>query len=443
MLIAAAATADGRIAVAGPPPRASDARSSEASTDSLTFDYLSGGVHVIQRLTPGNDVVVVRLCLLGGVMELTPTTAGVEELALRASQYGSARYPGDKSRAAFSRTGSIWQVGSGTDWSTVGFAGITEGFDSTWAVFADRIVQPSLDSGSIALVRARMTKEVRLKTLTPEFVAHVTADSIMFVGHPYGLQPAGTESSLAGLTPDVVRGYVRSHFVTSRMLLVVVGNIPRARLERLVASTLGTLPPGSYVRILPPDAPHHPTSLAIIGRPSATNYILGYFIGPSVASRDYLPFELATTLLSSRISSAIRGRTGLSYAAGAPYEGREISVGGVYASSSLPGLVFALMRQQLDLSKTQQIPGWALQNYEKAFRAEFLQENETNESQAGALLRAQIYYSDYREAGVELKRLREVGPDDVMRAAKTYMRDIQFVYVGDTTLVRATFIRSM
>ena len=444
LLSVVAEATGGGIAVAASAPRApGDSLGVATPTDSLTFDYVANGVHVIQRLTPGNDVVAVRLCLLGGVMELTAATAGVEELAIRAGQYGSARYPGAKSRAAFARTGSRSQNASSTDWSTAGFTGIAERFDSTWAAFADRIVAPTLDSASVSLVRSQMLRELRLRTLSPEAVAHVVADSVTFAGHPYGLQPSGTESSLTGLTPEVVRGYVRSHFVTSRMLLVVVGNIPRSRLEPVVTSTLGTLPAGSYVRVLPPDAPHHPTSLTIVGRPSATNYILGYFIGPTVASRDYVPFEVATTLLSGRLSSTVRAKTGLSYAAGAPYEGREISVGGVYASTSLPALVFALMRQALDTSKVILYPGFVLRDYEKHFRGVFLMQNETNESQAAALVRAQIYYSDYREAGTELKRLREVGPDDVLRAAKTYMRDIQFVYVGDTTQVRATFVHSM
>ena len=115
--------------------RPSDGR----SVDSNTFDYTSGGVHVIQRLTPGNDVVALRLYLLGGVLQLTPATAGVEELALRTLPYGSARYPGPASRRAFARTGSQWHENSGSDWSTVGFVSITDRFDSAWAVFGDRI----------------------------------------------------------------------------------------------------------------------------------------------------------------------------------------------------------------------------------------------------------------------------------------------------------------
>ena len=42
-----------------------------------------------------------------------------------------------------------------------------------------------------------------------------------------------------------------------------------------------------------------------------------------------------------------------------------------------------------------------------------------------------------------MKRLSEVNPDNVVRAARTYMRDIQFVYVGDTLQIRHDFVRGM
>jgi len=59
------------------------------------------------------------------------------------------------------------------------------------------------------------------------------------------------------------------------------------------------------------------------------------------------------------------------------------------------------------------------------------------------LARAQILFGDYRKASSELERLCDVTPNQVVRVAKTYMRDIQFVYVGDTARVRSEWVRSM
>lgn len=411
--------------------------------DSLTVAYTVAGVHVIQRLTPANDVVAVDLYLDGGVQQLTASTAGIEELALRTSVYGSAHYPGTTSRQALGRTGSEWTLDPETDWTMVGFRGVTDQFDSSWAVFADRIVHPTLDSASLALVRDRMVREARLRMLDPEGVAHYIADSLAFEGHPYALNPAGTESSLTSLSSEIVRRYVSDEFVTSRLLLVVVGNIPRPRLEPLVAATLGTLPAGAYHWSIPPDVPRRPSSLTFVPRVTHTNYIVGYFAGPSIASRDYPAFRIATAILSSRLSSAIRYDADLSYSAGAPYQGRAIASGGLYASTTTPMLVMALMRQQLDSMKKAEYGAYALSEFARGYRSDYLLLNESNQSQAALLAHAQLLQGDYHRASAELDVLEHVSPVEVTRVTKTYMRDIQFVYVGDTTRVRRTWVKSM
>ncbi|HWZ59919.1 MAG TPA: insulinase family protein [Gemmatimonadaceae bacterium] len=411
------------------------------AADTVTLDYTVGGVHVLQRVTPGNDIVAVDLYLVGGVQQLTPATAGLEALALKAAQYGTARYPGAAARHALTRTGSEWVVDPETDWTMVGFRGVADQFDSSWVAFADRIVHPTLDSDAVALARERLIRESRLHGMSPEAVAWETADSLAFEGHPYALNPSGTEASLTHLTPDAVRRYVHDHFVTSRMLLVVVGNIPRARLEALVAATLGTLPPGQYAWAPPAEVPRHPSSLAMVSRISPTNYLVGYYTGPSVRSPDYAAFELATELLSARVSTAVRYRLSLSYAAGAPYQGRGISSGALYASTPQPSLVLGVMRQQLDSVRQDRLPSWVMRDFVKEFTLDHLMDQESNEAQAAALARAQLYFGDYRQADAQLDILRRVKPGDLPRVAKLYMHDFHFVYVGDTTHMRRDWVK--
>jgi zinc protease len=430
-------TRTGGLLAARPLPRVT------APADTATLDYIVSGVHVIQRLTPATEVVAAQLYLQGGVQQVTASTAGIEEMALRTSDYGTRQFPATNSRRAFARTGSQWLLDPSTDWTMVGFVGVIDQFDSSWSVFADRITHPIYDSAGMTVVRQQMVREARLRSITPDGIAHHIADSMTFAGHPYALNPSGTEASLATLTAAAVRRYVTDEFVTSRMLLVVVGNISRQHLEPLVASSLGTLPAGSYVWSPPMAVPRHPSSMALVPRNIATNYILGYFAGPAVESPDYPAFQLATELLSARIQDAVRYRSSLSYAAFAPFVGRAIAAGGIYASTAAPVAVVGIMREQVAAMKNEPIPGAALDQLVKQSVNAFIVENETNTSQASALARAQLLQGDYHRAGARLDALRHVSPDDVSRVAQTYMRDIQFVYVGDTTQVRREWVNSM
>ena len=153
----------------------------------------------------------------------------------------------------------------------------------------------------------------------PDERIHVIAMQAMFPDHPYSLDPEGTEASLRGITAEQVRAYARDQLVTSRMLLVIVGNVERAHAESLVAATLGRLPHGDYQWTLPPPPPKIASRWLVEHRLIPTNYILCYFAGPPPTERSYWSFRVATALLSSQLHYQVRVQRSLSYAAYAPF----------------------------------------------------------------------------------------------------------------------------
>jgi zinc protease len=406
------------------------------SVDSVTAGYTVGGLHVIQRRSYVNDIVAVDLYLLGGAQQLTPATAGIEVLALRAAEYGTARYPDRESLRAMMRTGSTFIIEPTSDWTLVGFRGLADQFDSSWAVFADRVVHPTLDSSAVAVAQRRMILAARARDISPDGALVMLADSVAFAGQPYGLEVTGTEASLATLTPAALQRYVRDQFVTSRMLLVVVGSVSRATVESAVARTLGDLPRGRYVWHPPaPAPPRRSQSLTRVERRTSTNYLLGYFQGPPITSPDYPAFELATNLLGARLSNAIRGQRSLSYDARAPFLGRAIAAGGVYVSTPDPAQVLPIVRGVLDTLRTTTLRWLSMDNFVREFVTLYLADNESSAAQAGSLAAAQIYYGDYRKASAAMALLRAVNPYQVKAAAQKYIQNIPFVYLGDTAIL--------
>ena len=60
----------------------------------------------------------------------------------------------------------------------------------------------------------------------------------------------------------------------------------------------------------------------------------------------------------------------------------------------------------------------------------YLQE-EASAAQAGGLAQAELIGGGWRQSSEALQRIRAVTPADVKRVANTYMRNLQFVVVGD------------
>ena len=414
--------------------------------DSTTTSFRVGGLHVIHRANFATDVVAAQLYLLGGTRQLTPATQGIEALLLRAAEYGTAGYPGEASRAAWSATGSDLGTWTGTDWTRYAFQGIRSEFDSSWSVFADRVLRPTLSERAVTVARARLVAQLRQRRQSPDGLAFVLIDSLAYAGHPYALRPEGTEASLAALDSAALARYHRSQMVTSRMVLVVVGGIDRGAVERAVASTLGRLPAGAYEWSLPPApvaaAPTRASGAPVtfVPRPAATNYVVGLFHGPPAAAPDAPAFRLATALLSSRIAMAVREQRGLSYAAYAPYMDRGVTAGGIYASTTAPGAVLQAIRAQLDSLRKESYLGMQMRFFTQQFVTEYIGSNMTSADQAEALARAQLYLGDYRRATREMDELRAVNGNDVRIAARKYLTRPQFLFLGDTTRVaRAAF----
>jgi zinc protease len=398
--------------------------------DTATSDFEVNGLHVILRRNTATDVIAANLFLLGGVQQLTPETQGTEAVLLAASGKGSRKFPGPKVRQEISRLGSEITIGASEDFSTYGMKAIRSTFDSTWAIYADRLLSPTLAAADVELIKSQMITGLRQIDISPDALLNRLADSVTFIGHPYGLATEGTEQSLARMTPVHLREYMQRTFVTSRMLLVVVGNVDRPKIEQLVRTTIATLPRGDYVWKAPP---------TLVGKKAVvlrsanlpTNYLAGYYAGPPATSDDYNALRVAAAILSGRFFTEIRSKRNLSYAADAPFLERAIATGGVYVTTVDPNASLQIMRAEINRLQSELIDRDGLDRLVEQFITEYFLKNETNADQATFLARAAIYQGDYRAADRFVTELRRVRPDDIRKAARLYIRNFSFAYVGD------------
>jgi zinc protease len=329
------------------------------------------------------------------------------------------------------KLGSEIVVAPSADWTMFGIRSSTEVFDSTWAIFADRVIHPTLAKSEIGVVKAQYLSGIRQRRDDPDALADLLADSITFVGHPYAVSVGGNEQSIQAVDSAALRDYQRTQFVTSRMLLVVVGNIDRAHIERLVNKSIGQLPRGSYGWTAPPRVPESPTAIVFARRQLPTNYILGYYSGPLANGEDYQALRVATSVLTGRMFAEIRTRQNLTYDVHAPFVDRAATLGGLYVTTVSPDTALRLMRAAIvDLQQGMLDPA-GLKQLEEQFITEYFLDNETNAAQADFLARSQLYGGDYREADRFVDELKSVTPEAVQRVARKYMKGFRFAYVGD------------
>lgn len=403
---------------------------------SLTTSFDVSGVHVILRQNDANNVVAANLYLLGGARQVTEATAGIEPILLDVSERGTQRYPKNALRRAMSKLGSEIVVAPSADWTMFGIRSSTEVFDSTWAIFADRVMRPTLAKSEITVVKAQYLSGIRQRRDDPDALADYLADSITYVGHPYAVEVGGNEKSIQAIDSATLRDYQRQQFVTSRMLLVIVGNVDRAHIERLVSQSIGQLPRGTYAWSAPPRVPESPTAVVVERRQLPTNYILGYYSGPLAKGVDYQALRVATSVLTGRMFAEIRTRQNLTYDVHAPFVDRAATVGGLYVSTASPDTTLKLMRAAIVDLQQGMLDPVGLKQLEEQFITEYFLDNETNAAQADFLARSQLYGGDYREAERFVDELKNITPEDVQRVARKYMKGFRFAYVGDPSKLK-------
>jgi len=419
------------LCAASAPAQARQGSAPATGPDTGTIAYDVDGIRVIQRHTGSGDIVVANLYLLGGVRQITAANAGIELLLLEASERGTRTYSRDRLRRSMAQLGTTITTHVGADWSAIGLRATRSTLDSTWSILASRITEPRLDSSEVGLIKRQLIAAVGQREDSPDAQVEFVADSFAFYGHPYQLPPSGTVASLSGLTVDALRKYQQSQVVKARMLLVVVGNVGRAQIERLVRGSLAKLPAGTYRWTLPDTLPRWKSGAVTINRSLPTNYILGLYPGPRADSPDYHALRIASAILAGQLFSEVRSRRNLTYAVDAPFIERAVSAGGLYVTTVDPGTTLDVMRQELNDLQTGTVDPKALERLILQFITQYFLDNETGAQQADFLARAELFYGDFRRAARFVDELRAITPLDIQRAALMYMRDVRFVYIGD------------
>ncbi|HSU25601.1 MAG TPA: pitrilysin family protein [Pyrinomonadaceae bacterium] len=434
--ILAAAFAALIIATAGYTQQVTTPDISAQAASVTEFDV--NGLKVILRRRASAPTVAVGLFLRGGVRNLTDKTAGLESLMLTSAIEAGQSYPRQAVRRELARTGSTLSASAGSDFSVVSLASTRENFDRTWKLFADVTMKPLFDAADVNRVRDQMISSLREQETVPDSALDNLEDKVIYAGHPYSVDPTGTPETLTAITPAQLRDYHKKVMETSRLLLVVVGDVDAADLKARIASTLGTLPKGTYTETALPPLDFSKPSLDVVSRQLPTNYIKGDFAAPSLNSPDYYPMRVAMSILATRIFQEVRVKRQLSYAPNADMDNMGANTANIYVTAVDANQAVDVMLKEIQRIKGESINDEELSGAAGEFLTNYYLKQQTNAAQAGDLARYELIGGGWRNSFQFLNHIREVTPDAVRASANKYMKNIRFVVIGDPAAINKT-----
>ncbi|MBI3790670.1 MAG: insulinase family protein, partial [Gemmatimonadetes bacterium] len=164
--------------------------------------------------------------------------------------------------------------------------------------------------------------------------------------------------------------------------------------------------------------------------------------GPPPTSKDYQALRIAASVLSGQLDGELRQRRNLTYAVNAPFREGGVSSAGLYITTIAPNTALDVMRREIQVLQRELLNPEALAELVQQFLVRWYRSNETNAEQANQLARAALYNGDWHAADHLIDDLRQVTPVDVQRAARTWLKNVRFAYVGDPSkIARAAALR--
>ncbi|HYH86588.1 MAG TPA: pitrilysin family protein [Pyrinomonadaceae bacterium] len=389
------------------------------------------GLKVLVKRRLGSQTVVTGLFLRGGSRNLTAENAGVEALMLDVATEASENFPRERFRRELSRIGTSISYGVNYDYSGFVMGSTRKHFDRSWEIFTDAALRPSFTPDDFQRVKGRTLASLSDNEDTPDSYLQELQSRVAYAGHPYMNEPRGSVASVTRLTVEDVKRYHKQAMQTSRLLLVVVGDVDPQEIRRKVESSLGKLPRGDYKPSpLPPLSFSAPT-LAVTQRAIPTNYVQGVFAAPPLTSADIYPMRIASSILQNRVYLEVRVRRNLSYAPDAFLRDQGANTGGIYVTAVDANQAVRVMLSEIARLQREPISANELTATTQSFLTRHYLGQETNAAQGGELAQYELIGGGWRNSSVFLERLRAVTPEEVQRVANTYMRNLQFVVIGD------------
>ncbi len=412
-------------------------RSVVANQAALVSEFEVNGLKVLVKRREGSLTVAAGLFIRGGSRNITAENAGVESLMLDAATEASASFPRTRMRDETSRMGTVISSSSNYDYSVLSLRCTRPNFDRSWQIFVDVALRPTFVKEDVALVQERMIASLRDDSDNPDSFLQRLHERVAYASHPYLNAMEGTVESVSKLTPEDLRLYHRKTLETSRLLLVIVGDLDVAKVRSLIGDSFAKLPPGSYRAEPVPQLAFDKSSVEVTSRSLPTNYVQGYFTAPAPNSPDIYPMRIASSLLRDRVFLEVRSKRNLSYAPDAFLRNQGANIGGIYVTAVDANQSVQVMLDEITRLQKEPVSNEDIQAVVAQYLTSYYIGQETNAAQAGELAQFELIGGGWRNSVGVIENLSTVTPAAVQRVAQKYMRNIRFVVLGNPRSIDA------
>ena len=394
-----------------------------------TIYKLANGMKVVIREDHFAPVVAEQVWVQAGGADETPIEAGIAHVHEHMLFKGTARRGvGEIASAVESSGGSInaWTSWDQTVYHLVlasRFAG--EGID----ILADAAQNSAFDPGELSKELGVVLEEWKRGQDSPSNRVYDAMFETAYTAHPYKRPVIGTESSIKGLTRELITSFYKRYYAPSNMTLIVVGDVDADAMTRQIQAKFGSFADHNVARpkraVEPPQKePRFSGSTMDV---QEAQLALGFHI-PDANHKDTPALDVLAHILgggeSSRVYRRLVAENPLATSAGTfaytpPDPGLFLATAS-YEAADEKKVLDALIEET---AKIRDFPVTAeeLERARTNLESDFVFRSQTVQGQSRELGYAIVVHKDPDYATKYIKALHEVTAADVQRVARKYL----------------------
>jgi predicted Zn-dependent peptidase len=401
------------------------------------YEMTVNGVKVIVQPS-GNEIVEILTVFKGGVQNYPANKAGIESLAITAlTECGTKKDSKNSFKDKLDKVSAEINGSAGMDFSTITLNCINSDLDQVWPLYVDALTIPAFDTGEFKRIKQDAISRLKSQASQPDFAISKLAKETAFKGKDYAKSPTGEESTVDPLTAAETHEYYSSILTRKRMLIVVVAELDRATIEKKIKELTSMIPDGSEIKLSRYNYAPAKNTFTDQKKDLATNYIQGVTSGPQPGSSDFNAFTIAMRIFYDRQFLEVRTNNGLSYAPQTRFNGGLTPYTTIQVTTTNPDKYISVMDNLIVKTHGEGFTAEEVKNTKTGYATSFYYRMETNSAQATSLATNEVLFNDWRRSLRINEDLKKVSVEDVNKAFNKYVKDITWVYQGDTSKVNA------
>jgi predicted Zn-dependent peptidase len=287
------------------------------------FYTLSNGIRIVHNRVTSTKIVHCGIMLDIGSRDENPSNQGIAHF------WEHMAFKGTRKRKAFHILNRLESLGGElnafTDKEKILFYASLrdEYFDRAVELLSDITFDSIFPEDQIKRERNVILEEMSMYLDDPEDSLQDAFDSVVFSGHPLGMNILGTESTVQSFKRRDFRKFIKSHLDTRRIVFASVGNVKMDKVIQLAERYLGQLPRIVSRKKRTPFSVYKPKEVKLKKNIKQARCAIGR-TSYKLTDHRRNTFNMLTNILggggmNSRLNMALREKRGYVYSVGAQY----------------------------------------------------------------------------------------------------------------------------